>query len=126
MNLRIKVGYGKDSVRSLQHTQFAVNKMIDSKAFNQAFEGRHVFLTGGTGMLGTALLVKMTRDTSVSAIHVLVRGGEGKYTPPNWSTHADSYLKLDFGIECTSYCHQPLSMTFAQATRFERWQGISL
>ena len=51
--------------------------MIDSEAFKKAFEGRHVFLTGGTGMLGTALLVKLTRATSVTAIHVLVRGGEG-------------------------------------------------
>jgi hypothetical protein len=126
MDIPIKAGCGQNSVRSLQHTQFAVNKMIDSKVFNEAFEGRHVFLTGGTGMLGTALLVKMMRDTSVSAIHVLVRGGEGRYTPPNWSTHADSYSKLGFGIACTNYCHQPLSMTFAHAIRFERWQGISL
>ena len=51
--------------------------MLDGKYFENAFEGRHVFLTGGTGMLGTSLLVKMTKDTSVSAFHVLVRGGEG-------------------------------------------------
>jgi FlaA1/EpsC-like NDP-sugar epimerase len=56
--------------------------MLDSNAFEEAFAGRHVFLTGGTGMLGTSLLVKMTKDTSVSAFHVLVRGGEGMLTAP--------------------------------------------
>jgi len=54
--------------------------MADSNAFEEAFEGRNVFLTGATGMLGTALLVKMTKDTSVSAFHVLVRGGEGRFS----------------------------------------------
>jgi FlaA1/EpsC-like NDP-sugar epimerase len=89
MDIRIKVRYGQSFVRSMQHNQFAVNKMIDSETFNHAFEGRHVFLTGGTGMLGTALLVKMTKDTSVSAIHVLVRGGEGKSTYSICRTHTD-------------------------------------
>jgi FlaA1/EpsC-like NDP-sugar epimerase len=51
--------------------------MTNSNAFEEAFEGRHVFLTGATGMLGTSLLVKMTKDTGVSVFHVLVRGGEG-------------------------------------------------
>jgi thioester reductase-like protein len=51
--------------------------MSNSETFGEAFEGRHVFLTGATGMLGTSLLVKMSKDTSVSVFHVLVRGGEG-------------------------------------------------
>ena len=51
--------------------------MLDSNLFEKAFEGRHVFITGGTGMLGASMLVKMTKETSVSAFHVLVRGGEG-------------------------------------------------
>lgn len=63
--------------------------MLDSNAFEEAFAGRHVFLTGGTGMLGTSLLVKMTKDTSVSAYHVLVRGGEGMVTAPRGYSHAD-------------------------------------
>lgn len=51
--------------------------MLGGNAFEEAFAGRHVFLMGSTGMLGTSLLVKMTKDTSVAAIPVLVRGGEG-------------------------------------------------
>ena len=63
--------------------------MADSNAFEEAFEGRHVFLTGATGMLGTALVVKMAKDTSVSAFHVLVRGGEGILYLPKGCSHAD-------------------------------------
>jgi FlaA1/EpsC-like NDP-sugar epimerase len=63
--------------------------MVDETTFEQAFEGRHVFLTGATGMLGTALLVKMTKDTSVAAFHVLVRGGEGMFTLFRYVSHAD-------------------------------------
>jgi thioester reductase-like protein len=51
--------------------------MTNSNTFEEAFEGRHVFLTGATGMLGTSLLVKMAKDTGVSVFHILVRGGEG-------------------------------------------------
>lgn len=70
--------------------------MIDRTTFEQAFQGRHVFLTGATGMLGTALLVKMVNATNVSAIHVLVRGGEGVFNPLKCITHADSVLQVRF------------------------------
>ena len=70
--------------------------MIDSNGFQQAFEGRHVFLTGATGMLGTALLVKMTKDTSVDAFHVLVRGGEGMFTLLRYDSHADRVFQVRF------------------------------
>lgn len=46
---------------------------------DQAFHGEDVFLTGATGMLGTALLLKITKDTGIRRIYVLVRGGEGEY-----------------------------------------------
>jgi FlaA1/EpsC-like NDP-sugar epimerase len=59
---------------------FEVTVAMDEKdPFETAFGARHVFLTGATGMLGTALLVKITKDTTLSRIHVLVRGGEGTY-----------------------------------------------
>jgi uncharacterized protein YbjT (DUF2867 family) len=53
--------------------------MDEKNPFEHAFGARDVFLTGGTGMLGTALLVKITKDTTVSQVHILVRGGEGVY-----------------------------------------------
>jgi hypothetical protein len=53
--------------------------MDEKNPFGFAFEARDVFLTGATGMLGTALLVKITKDTAISQIHVLVRGGEGTW-----------------------------------------------
>jgi FlaA1/EpsC-like NDP-sugar epimerase len=53
--------------------------MDEKSPFENAFGARHIFLTGATGMLGTALLVKLTKDTTISQIHVLVRGGEGTY-----------------------------------------------
>lgn len=46
----------------------------------EALEGRQIFLTGATGMLGTALVSKLVNDTEISTLHVLVRGGPGKYT----------------------------------------------
>jgi hypothetical protein len=45
--------------------------------FEHAFGARDVFLAGATGMLGTALLVKITEDTTISQVYVIVRGGEG-------------------------------------------------
>ena len=45
----------------------------------EALEGRQIFLTGATGMLGTALVSKLVNDTTISTLHVLVRGGPGKH-----------------------------------------------
>lgn len=47
--------------------------------FEEAWKDKEVFLTGGTGMLGAALLLKMVQDTNASRFHVLVRGGEDMY-----------------------------------------------
>lgn len=47
-------------------------------AMDEAFDGKIVFLTGATGMLGTALLVKVTLDTTIARLYVLVRGGFGE------------------------------------------------
>jgi hypothetical protein len=91
--------------------------MPDSNAFGEAFEGRHVFLTGATGMLGTSLLVKMTKDTTVSKFHVLVRGGEGRVALPRERSHTDC-AKFDSGTACMSYCLQQWSTTFGSATKF--------
>ena len=53
--------------------------MEEKNPFDYAFGARDIFLTGATGALGAALLLKITKDTAVSQIHVLVRGGEGVY-----------------------------------------------
>lgn len=49
----------------------------------QALDGRQIFLTGATGMLGTALVFKLVNDTTISTLHVLVRGGQGKHASPS-------------------------------------------
>ncbi|GAB7326339.1 hypothetical protein MBLNU13_g10304t2 [Cladosporium sp. NU13] len=45
----------------------------------QALDERQIFLTGATGMLGTALVSKLANDTTISTLHVLVRGGQERY-----------------------------------------------
>lgn len=57
----------------------------------EALEGRQIFLTGATGMLGTALVSKLVNDTTISTLHVLVRGGPGKYASKTFlrSPYAD-------------------------------------
>ena len=40
------------------------------------YDGRHVFVTGASGMLGTAYLCRLILDTPVAHIYALVRGGE--------------------------------------------------
>jgi thioester reductase-like protein len=40
------------------------------------YEGRHVFFTGATGMLGTACLSRLVLETSVACVYAAVRGGE--------------------------------------------------
>ncbi|CAK1362719.1 uncharacterized protein RHO25_007028 [Cercospora beticola] len=46
---------------------------------NDALHGKVVFLTGATGMLGIALVVKMTLDTTIDRTYVLVRGGSERF-----------------------------------------------
>jgi len=43
-----------------------------------AWKGHTCLLTGGTGMLGTALVVKLLLDTRLERIYIIVRGGKGK------------------------------------------------
>lgn len=71
------------------YLHFSLDRMVDSNDLEQAFEGRHVFLTGATGMLGTALLVKMIKDTRVASFHILVRGGESMFTLLGYRSHTD-------------------------------------
>ena len=40
------------------------------------FENNAIFITGATGFLGFALVVKILRDTPCSRLFLLVRGGE--------------------------------------------------
>jgi thioester reductase-like protein len=53
-----------------------MDRLNDS--MDEAFHGKSVFLTGATGMLGTASLVKVTLDTTITRLYILVRGGSGK------------------------------------------------
>lgn len=39
------------------------------------YNGRHIFCTGASGMLGTAFVFKLLRNTSVACVYALVRGG---------------------------------------------------
>ena len=45
---------------------------------DKAFHGKTILLTGATGMLGTASLVKIILHTPTTRLYVLVRGGPGK------------------------------------------------
>jgi hypothetical protein len=63
--------------------------MENNDIIEKALHGRQVFLTGVTGMLGTSLILKMIRDTTVSAFHVLVRGGEGTRLRTRWFFRTD-------------------------------------
>ena len=40
------------------------------------YDGRRIFYTGATGMLGMAFVSRVVLDTSVARIYALVRGGE--------------------------------------------------
>ncbi|GIZ44429.1 hypothetical protein CKM354_000762700 [Cercospora kikuchii] len=55
-----------------------LEKILSEKSddrVNDALQDKVVFLTGATGMLGIALVVKMALDTTIDRIYVLVRGG---------------------------------------------------
>ncbi|KAK5994059.1 Putative fatty acyl-CoA reductase [Cladobotryum mycophilum] len=54
------------------------------------YDGRHIFYTGATGMLGMAFLSRIVLDTPVSCIYALVRGGESRF----WK-ELDSHLPSD-------------------------------
>lgn len=60
----------------------SISSPTTSKILEATFDGKTGFLTGATGMLGTALLVRITLDTSIEGIFVLVRGGSGLLTRP--------------------------------------------
>lgn len=40
------------------------------------YEGRHVFCTGATGILGTAYLSRLVLETPVGHVYAAVRGGK--------------------------------------------------
>lgn len=40
------------------------------------YQGQNVFMTGVTGMLGTAYVSRLVLELPVEAVYVLVRGGE--------------------------------------------------
>lgn len=56
--------------------------MAQRSTIEEALDGRQVFLTGATGMLGTALVSKLIKDTTISTLYVLVRGGHGTHDSP--------------------------------------------
>lgn len=46
---------------------------------DSALKEKTLFLTGATGMLGTALVVRVILDTEIAHLYVLVRGGPGAF-----------------------------------------------
>lgn len=55
------------------------NEVYESLSTLQKFyEGKNIFLTGGTGFLGKVLTEKLLRSTGVSTIYMLVREKKGK------------------------------------------------
>jgi hypothetical protein len=75
---------------------------------DEAFDGKIVFLTGATGMLGTASLVKITLDTTVARLYVLVRGGSGKCDRLLLYESPTDCRQRGSGQECINYCHYAL------------------
>ncbi|XP_068082391.1 putative fatty acyl-CoA reductase CG5065 [Anabrus simplex] len=52
---------------------------FDGQSVTEFFTGRHVFITGATGFLGSVLLEKLLRSCpKVNTVYVLVRGRKGK------------------------------------------------
>lgn len=42
------------------------------------YDGRNIFITGGTGFMGKILIEKLLRSTEAATIYVLIRGKKGK------------------------------------------------
>lgn len=51
---------------------------MEESVIQEFYKGTRVFLTGGTGFMGKALIEKLLRDTEVETIYVLVREKKGK------------------------------------------------
>lgn len=70
---------------SCDSPRWDLEKIVSEKnndRVNDALQDKVVFLTGATGMLGIALVVKMTLDTTIDRVYVLVRGGSGTFVDP--------------------------------------------
>lgn len=59
----------------------------DSKV-QRFYDGKKIFITGGTGFLGKLLVEKLLRSTNVAAIYFLIRPKKGK----NIHTRLDEYF----------------------------------
>jgi hypothetical protein len=80
--------------------------MEEKNPFEYAFGARDIFLTGATGMFGTALLLKITKDTTISQVHILVRGGKGTFLLRCYEWSNAETCQIDFGVACRkSYRH---------------------
>lgn len=65
---------------SVRHQIEAIDPItmnLPNDPIGDAFDRKVIFLTGATGMLGTASLVKITMDTTTARLYVLVCGGTG-------------------------------------------------
>ncbi|KAF7267479.1 hypothetical protein GWI33_019312 [Rhynchophorus ferrugineus] len=51
---------------------------METSKIQDFYKGARVFLTGGTGFMGKALIEKLLRDTEVETIYILVREKKGK------------------------------------------------
>lgn len=50
----------------------------EKSVIQEFYKGANVFLTGGTGFMGKALIEKLLRDTEVETIYVLIREKKGQ------------------------------------------------
>lgn len=73
--------------RKHQIISFAMSRI------ESAWKDQTCLLTGGTGMLGTALVVKLLLDTQLHKIYVIVRGGKGEPLPNIVSWRPERTLK---------------------------------
>ncbi|CAG9772735.1 unnamed protein product [Ceutorhynchus assimilis] len=51
---------------------------MEESQIKKFYKGANVFITGGTGFMGKALIEKILRDTEVESIYVLIREKKGK------------------------------------------------
>ncbi|XP_050316285.1 fatty acyl-CoA reductase wat-like isoform X2 [Anthonomus grandis grandis] len=51
---------------------------MEESQIQKFYKGRNVFITGGTGFMGKALIEKLLRETDVETIYVLIREKKGK------------------------------------------------
>lgn len=74
-NMLRAISHGDTS--SATFLEFAESAEKGVGIMDSALKEKVLFLTGATGMLGTALVVRVILDIEIAHLYVLVRGGPG-------------------------------------------------